>query len=187
MSSKTEYAEKIRLELKKNFESHPAVVSEATDNLVPYSLVFGLLTSDFSSSFSVNLGTALALLALSYTKHFVKGNPEDSVELLKGDYFYARALKYTIESRRIEAVDILSRAVITEIRARSLFEPSCHISLIKAAMELDRLKRNEAYAVKIREDEILKLRQVLSDDFLKGHFDESRVIEELILISGDDE
>lgn len=186
MCSKTEYAKKIKQELVRNFESHPSVVSEDPEGPVPYSLVFGLLTNDFSSDFSLNMGTAIALLALSYEKHFSRGIPEKTLELLKGDYFYARALKYTIQSNRIEAVNILSRAVITEIRARSLFKPSCHLSLIKAALELDRLRRNLPYAVKIKEDEITRLQRILDDESLEKHFDRSKLIEELISISGDD-
>lgn len=100
----------------------------------------------------IKTALSLELLAVSYRLHFLN-QQVNSLSLIKGDYFYSRALKRTVEAGSIEAVKILSLAVLRESTLRAEgFKGSLFPSLIAAAGELSLLQGVE----KKRIDEAIK-------------------------------
>lgn len=182
MSELSSYLERVEKELKRNFESHPILGCKTSEKKTIYSALFAVVAGDFRTDFALKIGTAIELIAESYKRHFEQKKPKIASELLKGDYFYARALKYTISSGSLTAVKILSRAVTREIAIRTKTNPPFYYSLVLAALELaDVLKGKEIPEEPDPESCLNALMRIESDEILKL-VDVKKVAQEIVNI-----
>lgn len=131
-----------------DLSTHPLLNSyEGKPDLFYADLYFFIKGNELDES-DIKLGLSLELIALSYKLHFGKKNIS-SLDLIEGDYFYARALKRTVETGDINAVKVLSKAVSREADIRSLgFDSDIFPSLIAAACELSVFKGRPPEVVK---------------------------------------
>jgi|GEM_PF-6371512 len=127
-------------ELRKNFLIHPLLKGkEKLSDPVYAEALLKLADSNFGS-FYFNNAVALELLALSFRKHFLQ--EAKPLNIIKGDFYYARALNYTVSGGQYRAVEILARAVVRQavfVGHELAAEP--FISLLEAAAGLDLLNR----------------------------------------------
>jgi hypothetical protein len=141
-----------------DLSAHPLLKSfKGKPELIYASLYFFVCGEELCES-DVKIGLSLELISLSYRLHFLNSNMS-SLDLITGDYFYARALKRTVEVGKIDAVKVLSRAVSREASLRSSgFRSNIFPSLIAAACELSVLRGRPSDSVKRSLEEFLKKR-----------------------------
>lgn len=142
MSGLKSTGEVIAAELGKNFLLHPLLEGKEDFSGFFYAEVLLKLADNSFDDFYLNNAVALELLALSFRKHFQQ--EAKPIDIIKGDFYYARALSYTILSGLEGAVKILAGAVVRQtVFAGDELTDEPFISLLEAAVRLDLLKRKE--------------------------------------------
>lgn len=174
-----DYIRQVKTELEKNFSSHQAVGKVSSEAYLPYAFIIGALSKNWSNNYLLNIGTALSLLAISFDRHFPLDGNVKKIDLLKGDYFYARALHYTTKTGNITLVKLLSQAVIDEIKIRERIRTNYYYSLILAAAKIHIYnKEGKDSGFSIEELSSTSL-EALELAFQQGYFERKKVFEEL--------
>jgi hypothetical protein len=154
------WQKRIALEIKKNFFLHPLIESEPEPKNLIYATVLYRLASEAADVFFLNNAVALELMALSFRKHFLK--KADALDIIKGDFFYARALKYTMATGFSEAVQILAQTVVNQaVFEKYGFRSEPFLSLLEASARLSLLKTKGRIFSSDSPEVLTKLEQIL--------------------------
>ncbi|MCX7831901.1 MAG: hypothetical protein N2440_03260 [Actinobacteria bacterium] len=180
------FLKKVEIEIEKNFKSHPAVSTESAYAYLPYAFVLGALSKKKSDNRLLHIGTALSLLAVSFDRHFPLEKRVKKIDLLKGDYFYARALQYTTMTGSVVLIKLLSQAVIDEIKIREKIEPSYFYSLILAAAKIHIFNKEGKEADFSFEEVSNTSLKAVELAVQSGYFERERIFKELekVLVGG---